>query len=205
MKISYIRLMTILTESDLIFRFNEEWQIRKYDATSYYLAISGTGMSAVDFVGLWRGEVVFIEVKNYRDRPEKELERTLAKISGDEPVLLQKFEEKVRESIVGISVIRKFLLRKWIYRVVDRLLHYPRFLDHLLRFERLFWMYLDQKIKSNPRQVHLVLWLELPRVLEHERVAFQTLLVNELSKDFDHMKVVDTTTNHFEDSIEVER
>lgn len=191
--------MTILQESDLQFQFNKEWRIKKYDATDYYLAISGSGMSAVDFVGLWRNTVVFIEVKNYRNRPQSELTRSQSKLTGDMPPLVSTFAEKVRESIVGISVIRKFLLRKWIYKHMDKLLTYPRLLPYLLGFEQLFWMYLDRKIKANPAQVHLILWLEVPEELQPMTYSFRHKLVAELSSQFNKVEVGNVEMKHLFD------
>ena len=61
----------VFEESDLVFHFNQDWVVRKYDEHRFYKTISGLGMKGVDFIGIFKAEqVVFIEIKNYRIRYE---------------------------------------------------------------------------------------------------------------------------------------
>ncbi len=192
-----------MKESDLNFQFDATWHVKKYDATDYYLALSGKDFSAVDFVGLWHDEVVFIEVKNYSNRPADQLARTREKIFGNPPPLVKVFEEKVGESIEGIDLIGKALRRRWVTRKKYQLLQYLKLRPYLLRDKRLFWMYIDQKIKAQPEAVRLVLWMELPEELEQGRDTFEAALQAQLNPLFRQIKVASSEQHPFGKSVKV--
>lgn len=187
--------MTELQESGLLFRFDEDWQVKKYDATPYYLVMSGLGMSAVDFVAFWKEEVVLIEVKNYQNRPENQLAPNRAKLEGVSPPLVAIFEEKVRETLQGISIIHRALARRWWYPILRKLLAYPRLHPFLLRSERLFWLYMDVYILANPDKVRLVLWLELAEVLEDLRPTFTAKLSTSLKANHPKVEIWNTANS----------
>lgn len=192
-----------MIESDLQFQFDATWLIKKYDNNRYYKIISGKGLSAVDFVGLWKEEVVFIEVKNYRNRPIQEFGRTRSKVEGMPPPLVAIFKEKVEESIQGISVIRTYLRRKWVYSLLDNALSYSIGRWLVLRSEQLFWMYIDQKIKATPKAVRLVLWLELPDELEGARSNLRDCLKKTLADDFSLVEIACQEAHPFGESLKI--
>ncbi len=192
-----------MQESGLDFQFDARWRVEKYDETDYYQALSGRGFSAVDFVGLWCDEVVFIEVKNYRNRPADQLERTREKIEGETPPLVQIFDEKVWETLEGIELIGKALRRRWWYRQYYKLLSYPALKARLLRSKRLFWMYVDEKIQTDTSAVRLVLWMELPDALATERANVATALKRQLEADFQQIEMASQAQHPFGDSLSV--
>ena len=192
-----------MKESGLNFQFDATWYVKKYDETDYYLGLSGRGFSAVDFVGLWRDEVVFIEVKNYRNRPADQLARTRKKLLGNPPPLAMVFEEKIQESIEGIDLIGKALQRRWLSRRLYPLFKYPKLRPYLLRDKRLFWMHIDQKIKAKPEAVRLVLWMELPDELEILRAPLITALHSKLQSHFRAIEVACLEQHPFGESVKI--
>lgn len=167
----------IFIESDLQFEFSSNWIVRKYDEHPFYQAMSGAGMSAVDFVGIHpSGKLFLMEVKNFKSRSEKENLRTLEKLEGESPLLLEILEEKVEETQKGIRAISQYLHKKWWYRARFQLLDRPTFQSSLLQIDRLFWMKADQISQDFPNQVQTVLWLELPAEMEEQRAILQAHL-----------------------------
>ncbi|MEM6697956.1 MAG: hypothetical protein AAF599_06145, partial [Bacteroidota bacterium] len=167
----------IFRESNLQFQFNANWTVRKYDEHPFYQAMSGAGMSAVDFVGVHPlGQLLLMEVKNFNNRSERENLRTLEKLEGESPLLLEILEEKIEETQKGIRAISQYLHRKWWYRTRFQLLDRPIFQKRLLQIDRLFWMKASQILQNFPNQVQIVLWLELPDEMEHKRAILQTHL-----------------------------
>ena len=56
-------------ESGLEFNFDNNWVLKKYDSHPFYKSLSGANLKAVDFIGIWKNEIlVLIEVKNYKIR-----------------------------------------------------------------------------------------------------------------------------------------
>ena len=164
----------IFTESNLQFKFNSNWKIKKYDEHPFYQAMSGVGMSAVDFVGIHPSEkLLLMEVKNFKSRSEKENLRTLEKLEGDSPLLLEILEEKVEETQKGIQAISQYLHKKWWCRTRFQLLDHPALQSYLLSIDRLFWMKAHQILRDFPNQVQLILWLELPEEMEAQRKFLQ--------------------------------
>ncbi len=148
-------------ESDLQFQFDTaHWVVKKYDDHRYYQGLSSVGLKAVDFIGLLDWEtVVLIEVKNYRNRPERERERILQKIAGKKPKVVQSFTQKVRDTVRAIDIVGQYLQRKWLYRRLK-----PYFFNRNIwwRFAQrdwVFWTLASQAVER--QQVVLVLWLEL--------------------------------------------
>ncbi|MEM8524166.1 MAG: hypothetical protein AAGG68_05970 [Bacteroidota bacterium] len=167
----------IFTESNLQFHFHDNWTVRKYDEHPFYQAMSGVGMSAVDFVGIHpSGKLFLMEVKNFNNRSERENLRTLDKLEGDSPLLLEILEEKAEETQKGIRAISRYLHRKWWYRTRFKLLNSPTFQTYLLQIDRLFWMKAAQILEQFPNQVQVVLWLELPVEMEDQRAILRTHL-----------------------------
>jgi len=177
-------------ESNLQFDFHPDWKVRKYDEHPFYQAMSGAGMSAVDFVGIHRtGKLFLMEVKNYKSRSERENIRTVEKLDGASPLLLEILEEKMEETQKGIQAISQYLNRKWWYRTRFRLLNHPLLQKYLLSADRLFWMKADQLLQHFLDEVQLVLWLELPTELEHQRAILQDHLSKYYSTTLPNAKI----------------
>ena len=87
------------TESDLCFFFDAAyWQVRKYDAHTYFRGFSGLGLKGVDFVAIYADRLlVLLEVKNYtwRARPfrEKNVRQSLQEPAQIAAAVVQKMED----------------------------------------------------------------------------------------------------------------
>jgi hypothetical protein len=99
--------MKTFTESNLIFSFEENWNIIQYDKDPKYLTISNAleGTKAIDFLGFYNTSVlVLFEVKGFRGYgSQKSVSDRLA--DGME-VLTTEVAQKVKDTvaaIVGIS------------------------------------------------------------------------------------------------------
>ncbi|MEM9846467.1 MAG: hypothetical protein AAF847_01160 [Bacteroidota bacterium] len=179
MTVQNTRTGDTFVESNLHFVFNAQWKVRKYDAHPFYQAMSGVGMRAVDFVGInEHGSLFLLEVKNYRNRPERELERTLAKINAPQPPLADALFQKIKETKAGIRAIGTYLNRKWWYRMLFFALNQVRFQAFLLRKDRLFWMQANRILNTQAESVRCILHLELPDVLKDQRQVVATYLNN---------------------------
>ncbi|MBK8257780.1 MAG: hypothetical protein IPK82_34565 [Polyangiaceae bacterium] len=106
--------MTSLVEGALVFEFSEGWLIEKYDEHAIYrggverlkdrlvVEVDGrshvlrAGTKAVDFIGLWRGEIHFIEVKDFRGHRIENKKRLR---DGE---LAIEVAVKVRDTIAGL-------------------------------------------------------------------------------------------------------
>jgi len=152
-------------ESDLQFQFDpSRWIVKKYDDHRYYQGLSSVGLKAVDFIGLLDWEtVVLIEVKNYRNRPERERERILQKISGEKPRVVKSFTKKVQDTVRAIDIIGQYLQRKWLYRQLQFYFS-NRIWQRFAQRDWIFWTLANQAIER--QQVVLVLWLELSDAYE---------------------------------------
>jgi len=106
------------SESDLKLSFaSRRWAVRKYDAHTYYMGLSGASLKGVDFLAIQEGRrLVFIEVKNYIDpagRPQPPAQRVAAEI-----------EAKIADTMTGIDAICSMLERKRLYRLAAPLLSF---------------------------------------------------------------------------------
>lgn len=187
--------MKVFKESDLVFHFDTTWIVQKYDEHPFYQAMSGKGLSAVDFVGIQQsGKLLLMEVKNYRNRPEREVQRTFEKLKGTKPLIAAVLMEKATETIIGIQAISTYLHQKWWYHFIFRVLDRPIFCKYLLQFDRLFWMKADQILKT-PKQVELALWLELPDALEGKRADLIKYLGSINEKELSNIQIYHTLWN----------
>ncbi|NJK82806.1 MAG: hypothetical protein HC912_02335 [Saprospiraceae bacterium] len=68
---------------------------QKYDQHHYYKGMSGVGLSAVDFIALPKeGLMLFIEVKNYCNRPNTQLAHMTTLLTNKENGLAASLSKK---------------------------------------------------------------------------------------------------------------
>jgi hypothetical protein len=160
------------TESDLHFQFDPSWIVRKYDHHRFYKGLSGAGLKAVDFIGIYKGkEVIFLEVKNYKVRFRgKPLQPMIDRLQHPE-LFVESIVRKVYDSMLGVDVIRQYFERNPLYRWI-----YPLLEKIPLRFfsksSWLFWTHVHE-LMHLPDAVHVIIWLEL----EHNYEEFPELSV----------------------------
>ena len=110
-------------ESELLFRFDRNWAVRKYDAHRYYDSLKSAGLKGVDFLAIRGGaELILLEVKNYRTRRrDRPFEPEVGRLR--EPALfVDDLVRKVEDTVLGIQTIGQYLERKWAYRLLTPLL-----------------------------------------------------------------------------------
>ena len=148
-----------LQESDLIFQFDDTvWQVIKYDEHPYYKKLSGKGLKGVDFIGIYKQEkVVFIEVKNFRDKhPTRE---EPFKVLTETKSFINSIGDKLEDTFRAVTAIQAYLKRRWWYRVYISCQQYlPQ--KWFLRQDWLFWHQVFH-LAQQKNQIEFILWLEI--------------------------------------------
>lgn len=105
-------------ESGLHFQFPNNWRVVSYDQHRFFQAISGAGLSGVDFLGIAPdGRLWMIEVKNYSNGPDPIPGKGPSdQLLKDSASLEARLLKKAKDTRRGIAVVSAFLERKWIYR-----------------------------------------------------------------------------------------
>lgn len=95
-------------ESGLTFRFDQKWNVIKYDEHKYYRSLSGSSFSGVDFAGIYQcDQTVFLEVKNYMQYD--------GRIRDTSDNILKKYGEKITNTLHLINLIHRYHRRNFIY------------------------------------------------------------------------------------------
>lgn len=100
---------TIIEENILRFVFGDNWQVRKFDDTSFYRRHFEKldGSKAVDFLGLHGRELFFIEVKDFRGYRIENKKR----LSSHE--LYLEVGQKVRDSVACLVAAYRHQPEEW--------------------------------------------------------------------------------------------
>lgn len=192
--------MPTLQESGLQFTFTPDWIVKRFDKHRYYKWLSGVGIKGVDFIGIYKGQQLFlIEVKNYRRRNERQLPEHLI---PDSSALGQAFADKILDSLQVIQTIIGYLKRRWWYAMAHKIVsQLPS--RYRWRWDWYFWSQAQQLIEQHPDRVRIVLWLEEAQsVLESsgsikgELEAVVSTQLNHLS--FSRIEVVNIRQNSLE-------
>jgi len=148
-----------LSESDLLFDFDDSaWIVKRYDDHQYYNKLRGAGLKGVDFIGIYKQEkVVFIEVKNFRDKNPYQVEPF--EVLEETNLFITKMADKLEDTFRATTAIAAFLRKKWWYRLFVKFEGFiPR--HWLLHQDWLFWHVVHQLAKDRSKAC-FVLWLEI--------------------------------------------
>lgn len=170
----------IYYESDLRFEFDSDyWEVKKYDTHRYYKILSGAGLKGVDFLSIYREkQIIYIEVKNFRNKHPTAPPSYL--ILEDTKAFVDKISEKLSDTHKAIQVIRKYLGRKWWFRLFLRLQKWiPRSI--LAKQDWYFW-YKVYELSQRKEQQVLVLWLEIDTPMPNSN---RTLLYDKLDENLE--------------------
>jgi len=191
----------IFTESDLLFTFNEDWVVQKYDDHAYFKTLAGYGLKGVDFVGIYkRSHLYLIEVKNYRQRDYSPVSPDWSDLEGVPIPLLHIFLEKIEDSLKLIRVVYRYLERKWWFNILRKL-------HNLVGNERLDkdWKFWDKvyKLSCIQESLNYILFIELDsKFLEEKKTNeanFKKQLDSALEKEVDNSEeslfVISKATN----------
>jgi hypothetical protein len=104
-------------ESGLVFYFDPQWRVRKYDSQPFYRSLSGHGLKAVDFLVLPDdGPALLIEVKNYFNyHPNINAPLQITELPEPEELALR-LQQKYHDTLHALRVIRQFYQRRWWFR-----------------------------------------------------------------------------------------
>lgn len=141
-------------EGVLEFSFSPEWLVRKYDDHTFYQGLSGVGLKGVDFIAVRPGQLVLIEVKNYRHVRNGRRRRVVGETIRHADHIADSIVRKYLDTLRAIQAIEQYYLRKWDYRLTAPFL--GRF--HWQWSDRSFWTHVAQAL-SGSAQVTLLVWL----------------------------------------------
>lgn len=143
-------------ESDLHFRFPDDWVVRKFDATRAYQSLSGHGLKGVDFIALSPdGKLWLMEVKNYRPRFVDGKEYRAKRRRPGELVGL--VDKKFKDSQRLLQIVDVALRRNWWFSLWER--YRMVFPDK----DSNYWFWTEAKRRGNdPACLVYVLWMETP-------------------------------------------
>lgn len=148
--------MPSFTESDLLFRFPDDWVVRKFDQTAAYQSLSGRGLKGVDFIALSPdGRLWLMEVKNYRPRTTNDREyRAKRRPPAD---LGHHVWSKFKDSHRLLKIVDASLRRKWWFRLWDSY----RSVFPAAHSNYWFWIEAQRRVDREAVVVYL-LWMETP-------------------------------------------
>lgn len=143
-------------ESGIHFTFDRHWVVKKYDQHTYFQGLSGAGLKGIDFIGIRQSrKLLLMEVKNFSSRPEIDQEPPITPYLDQPELLVNIFEEKVRDTLKAISAIAAYYQRNWSYRLSLPLIKkLPS-----SSIDRIFWTHANELL-TQPTNLFLVLWLE---------------------------------------------
>lgn len=167
--------MKDFVESAFMFRFNDDWNVIRYDEHRFYKSLSGQSLSGVDFAGIYKGsECLLIEVKNFKQRNARVYEKSFEEFHSE-------ILEKAKDSLHLIGVIKKYLQRKFLYRAFYNLVEkYP-----ILNKEWFFWSEL-YRIAIEDKNAHFVLLIDS----DFDMSRIQNDLSKDLKEKYNAVKVI---------------
>ena len=164
----------VFEESGLLFTFSDAWNVRPFDDHRYYRWFSGRGFRGVDFVGVYRDQLVLMEVKNYRRRegmPQADAFQPVREAPG---AFALKMAKKVEDTFEVMLAANGAHRRRWWFPFFMRLperwkRRYP---------QRYFW-YIASELAQDPANCVFVLWLDADSETEQvESVIVENLKTN---------------------------
>ena len=186
-------------ESGLEFEFDDSWVVKKYDDHRFYKRLSGAGLKAVDFIGIWKGEILaLIEVKNYKIRFQDLKQLPIQNILNDPDQLARAIIKKVEDSLKAIDAIHGAYCRKWWYRL---------FLPFINLFKKSsadwpFWTTVHNLI-NDEKEIWVVFWLESEFEQETLRKNLDLTISKGLDEFTDKTFVAEIDHHPFATSIKV--
>lgn len=192
--------MTIFSESDIRFRFSDEWVVCRYDAHRYYRQWSGVGLKGVDFIGILRDDsLVLMEVKNYSIRAGGSRGHTLDAILARPGILTEAFGHKIADTLTAIDAVRQYWQRRWWQRLAWRWYRKrpPR------SSEPAFWARVCE-LAERPDTCVAVLWIESAAFSPAIRQQLETQLAEELHDLASNVHIADSNAHPFGGCLSVE-
>lgn len=144
----------IYQEGALRFTFSREWMVRKFDHHSFYKVLSSAGLKGVDFIAVRPGQLVLIEVKNYRHVRNGHRRPAVQQSLNRPHQIATSIAHKYSDTRHAIRAIQSYYRRHWEYRLMTPTLSRFRWQWS----ERSFWTHAAQ-LEQSPGAITFLLWL----------------------------------------------
>ncbi len=169
-----------VSESHLIFDFEPNWKVRKYDDHPYYSRLSGAGLKAVDFITIYNNEhLVFWEIKNYRERKPNLRHDPLLALKENTEGFLKDMAQKAKDTLTALRAIDGYYKRSWTYSFRKRMMHFYETYPS----EWYFWLKVYE-LSQRKNNLCFVLWLEGFELNPAQHIFFKNQLLDTTSKIF---------------------
>jgi hypothetical protein len=196
-----LKRITSFRESDINFRFDENWLVYRFDKHRYYRGFSGAGLKGVDFLAIHQDtQLVLMEIKNYNPRGPWKRGTTLEDILANPEVLSVHFSEKITDTLLAIDAIRQYWQRRWWRRLLWRIFSYLQPAIH----EYAFWQRVCT-LAQDPKSCIAVLWLESNELGLPVRDQLQQGLALSLQTYCSSVVVCDIRNQPFATSVQADR
>jgi hypothetical protein len=190
----------IFEESGLLFEFEGDWDIRKYDSHKYYKILAGTGLKGIDFLGIHnKQELYLFEVKNYKIRNEWQTSDPMDRIRETPEELAEKIIQKIEDSLRLFRVIYLYYRRKWMYRHL-----FPVVGDWWPGFE--IWKYWTRvyQLSQEKENIRVVFWMETTEKEEELKSYLLEKIQQSLSLKASQIILTDSHSNPFTSMLSVQ-
>lgn len=190
----------IFEESGLLFKFEGNWNIRKYDSHKYYKILAGTGLKGIDFLAIRnKRELYLFEVKNYKIRNEWQLSDPMDRIRETPEILAEQIVQKIEDSLRLFRVIYLYYRRKWMYRHL-----FPIVGKWWPGFET--WKYWTRvyQLSQEKENIYVVFWMETTEKEEELKAYLYKRLQESLSLKASKIILTDSYSNPFASMLSVQ-
>lgn len=153
---------TVFEESNLIFSFDNQWIVHKFDDHRFYKQLAGRNVKGVDFIGIFQEKkLVLMEVKNYIDRYFKDDINPSENFLNNQEFYLTKIAKKYVDSLRVIEAVQQAYRRKWWYQLAEKTMFRWIKIERLPNWEFVFWKKAWELVQTG--NLRLILWIEIEK------------------------------------------
>jgi hypothetical protein len=142
-------------ESNMLFKFDKQWVVKKYDAHRFFAGLAGAGLKGVDFIAISPDKLLIMEIKNYRRRHDWQEENPFDKVIADPDEFIYKITDKVEDTLRGITAIGKYYRQKWWYFLAAPLLRFFKSSP----YDWSFWLQVYEQSHTQ-ENIIFIIWME---------------------------------------------
>lgn len=172
----------IFEESGLLFTFSDAWNVWAFDDHRYYRWLSGRGLRGVDFIGLYQGKLVLMEVKNYRRREGMSKTDAFQAVRKDPASFSMKLMGKVKDSLRIVQAVNNAHRRRWWFPLFLRL---PDTWKR--RFPQTYFWHVASQLALDPANCTFVLWLDADSDTTDAEKTIINILNKNLTEEISHI------------------
>lgn len=185
-------------ESNMFFKFDNHWVVKKYDAHRFFAGLAGAGLKGVDFIAISPDKLLIMEIKNYRRRHDWQKEDPFDAVVDDPDEFIYKITDKVEDTLRGITAIGKYYRQKWWYFLVAPLLR-------LFKYSQQDWSFWLQVYERSHTQSNIIfiIWMETESPQVAIRETLNQKITNNLKPLVGATHLANCTNHPFRESITV--